>query len=81
MNWAQVEGKWKQVQGSFREKFGKLSNDDMTILGGKKDRLVGALQEKYGQSREEAERRLDEWRNSIDDGDAIATSTSGAPTY
>ncbi|MCU1259370.1 MAG: CsbD family protein [Bryobacterales bacterium] len=81
MNWDQIEGKWKQIQGSFREKFGKLTNDDVATLGGKKDKLLGVLQEKYGQSREEAERQLEEWRKSIDGADEVPTSTSGAPTY
>ncbi len=81
MNWDQLEGKWKQVQGSFRERFGKVTDDDMTTLGGKKDQLVGTIQEKYGHSKEDAERHLDDWRNSINDENQVPTSTSGAPTY
>lgn len=81
MNWDQVEGKWKQVAGSFREKFGRLTDDDVQNLGGKKDQLVGTLQEKYGHSKEDAERHVDDWRRTLDDDETIPTSTSGAPTY
>ena len=81
MNWDRVESSWKQVSGSFREKFGQLNNNDIEKLSGKKDQLVGTLQEKYGHSKEDAERHLDDWRNSLDDDDKIPTSTSGASTY
>jgi len=74
MNWDQVEGKWKQLKGSFRDKWGKATDDDLTRLGGKKDQLIGHLQEKYGRSREQAEKDLDEWRNGLKDDQ---TRTSG----
>lgn len=61
MNWDQVEGVWKQMKGSIREKWGKLTDDDIHYIGGKKDRLVGKLQERYGHSREQAERDADAW--------------------
>jgi uncharacterized protein YjbJ (UPF0337 family) len=61
MNSDQIEGKWKQLAGSFREKFGRFTNDDMAQLTGKRDQLIGKLQEKYGDTREQAERRYDEW--------------------
>jgi uncharacterized protein YjbJ (UPF0337 family) len=61
MNWDQAEGKWKQVRGSLKEKWGKLANDDLDLIAGKRDRLVGKLQERYGIAKEEAERQSDEW--------------------
>ena len=60
MNWDQVEGKWKEVKGRFREKFGKLTDDDLEVIGGKKDQLIGRLQQCYGYDKEEAEREVDD---------------------
>lgn len=64
MNWDQVEGQWKQMKGQVREKFGKLTDDDMQVIGGKKDQFLGKLQERYGISREQAQKDLDNWLNS-----------------
>lgn len=64
MNWDQVEGNWKQFKGKAKEKWGKLTDDDMGTLSGKKDQLVGKLQERYGYSKEQAEREADEWSRS-----------------
>jgi uncharacterized protein YjbJ (UPF0337 family) len=61
MNWDQIEGNWKQFKGHAREKWGKLTDSDWDAIGGKKDKLVGKIQEHYGHSREDAEREVDEW--------------------
>jgi uncharacterized protein YjbJ (UPF0337 family) len=61
MNWDQLEGKWKQVKGSAREQWGKLTDDDLDVIAGKRDKLIGKLQERYGIARNEAERQADEW--------------------
>lgn len=65
MNWDQVEGKWKQFTGSARERWGKLTDDDMQTLTGQKDQLVGKIQERYGVAKEEAEKQADEWTRSL----------------
>jgi uncharacterized protein YjbJ (UPF0337 family) len=64
MNWDQVEGQWKQMKGTVREKFGKLTDDDLQVIGGKKDQFLGKLQERYGISREQAQKDLDNWLQS-----------------
>jgi uncharacterized protein YjbJ (UPF0337 family) len=61
MNWDMIEGNWKQFKGKARQQWGKLTDDDFENIGGKKDVLVGKIQEKYGKSREEAEREVDEF--------------------
>jgi uncharacterized protein YjbJ (UPF0337 family) len=61
MNWDQIEGNWKQMKGSLKEKWGNLTDDDLTVANGKRDALVGRLQERYGIAKDEAERQLDEW--------------------
>jgi uncharacterized protein YjbJ (UPF0337 family) len=61
MNSDQFEGKWKQLKGQVKQRWGKLTDDDVTALSGKKDELVGKIQERYGITREQAEREADEW--------------------
>ncbi len=61
MNWDQIEGKWKQYQGSIRERWGKLTDDDLEIIKGKRDQLIGRIQERYGITREQAHQQLDEF--------------------
>jgi uncharacterized protein YjbJ (UPF0337 family) len=62
MNWDQIEGKWTQYKGKARERWGKLTDDDLERIAGKKDQLVGAIQEKYGIAREAAETQVEEFR-------------------
>jgi uncharacterized protein YjbJ (UPF0337 family) len=59
MNWSQIEGNWKQFKGVIRERWGKLTDDDLEVIAGKRDQLVGKLQEKYGLARDSAEREID----------------------
>jgi uncharacterized protein YjbJ (UPF0337 family) len=61
MNWDQVEGKWKQMKGSIKQQWGKLTDDDLDVINGKKDVLVGKLQERYGISKEEADKQVRDW--------------------
>ena len=65
MNWDQTEGKWKQLKGSVKEKWGKLTDDDLTTINGNRDKFVGKVQERYGIAKEEAQRRADEWLKSV----------------
>lgn len=59
MNWDQVEGKWKQVKGQAKEKWGKLTDDDLNIIDGQRQQLVGRIQERYGLAKEAAEEQVD----------------------
>jgi len=63
MNWDRIEGNWKQFKGKAKAEWGKLTDDDFRLLDGKKDTLVGKIQERYGIKRDEAERRVDDWTN------------------
>src|SRR5665647_485008 len=67
MDWNIIEGKWKELKGHAREQWGKLSDDELEEIGGKKDRLVGKLQQKYGYAADEANRRADEWAKHQDE--------------
>lgn len=66
MNWEQLEGKWKQFSGSARERWGKLTDDDLQSLTGRKDHLAGKIQERYGIAAAEAEKQVDEWRHALE---------------
>jgi uncharacterized protein YjbJ (UPF0337 family) len=65
MNWDVLKGQWKQLTGKAKTKWGKLTDDDLTAIGGKKDQLIGKLQEKYGYAKDHAEREADTWINSL----------------
>jgi len=70
MNWDQIEGKWKQYVGKAKTKWGKLTDNDLQALSGKKGQLVGLVQERYGIAKDEAERQVNEWGNSFSDDNA-----------
>jgi len=61
MNSDQLKGKWKQMKGSVKERWGKLTDDDVDIINGQNEQLVGKIQEKYGIAKDEAQRQVDEW--------------------
>ncbi len=65
MNWDQVEGNWKQYKGKMKEKWGKLTDDDLDVAAGKKDQLVGRLQERYGWEKDKAEKEADMYIKGI----------------
>jgi uncharacterized protein YjbJ (UPF0337 family) len=65
MNWDQVKGNWKQWTGKVKEKWGKLTDDDLTRVAGKRDQLAGLLQERYGYAKEQAEKELDDFTRDL----------------
>lgn len=63
MQWDIVEGNWKQFKGKVKEQWGKLTDDDLDRIAGKKDQLAGRLQESYGIGKEDAERQIREFED------------------
>jgi uncharacterized protein YjbJ (UPF0337 family) len=61
MNSDQWQGKWKQVKGSIKERWGKLTDDDLDVIAGQRDQLAGRIQERYGIAKEAARKQVDEW--------------------
>ena len=61
MNKDEVGGNWKQVKGKVKEQWGKLTDDDITVIEGKRDQLVGKIQERYGYAKDQAEKEVDSW--------------------
>lgn len=64
MNSDILKGKWKQMQGAAKSKWGDLTDDDLQKMEGDRDKMVGVIQEKYGKSREEAESEVDDFMKS-----------------
>lgn len=65
MNWDQVEGKWKQMKGQVKTRWGKLTDDDLDVIAGQRDQLVGRIQERYGIAKDQAEREVEDWDNTL----------------
>ncbi|NVO16941.1 MAG: CsbD family protein [Rhodoplanes sp.] len=65
MNWDEVEGHWEQVKGKVRSQWGKLTEDDVEVVKGKREELLGILQARYGHARAEAEREVDSWAEQV----------------
>ncbi|MGI3167073.1 CsbD family protein [Pseudooceanicola sp. 200-1SW] len=61
MNWDRIEGNWKQVKGEAVAQWGKLTHDDMDVVNGERQKLVGLIQERYGLAKDEAERQVDDF--------------------
>ncbi len=61
MNKDTLEGQWKQMSGKVKEKWGDLTDDDLTKINGNADQLAGKIQERYGRTREEAEREVNDF--------------------
>ena len=61
MNWDQLQGQWKQLAGKLRSKWAKLTDDDWSLIGSKKDQLLGKLQERCGYKKDQAEKEVDDF--------------------
>jgi uncharacterized protein YjbJ (UPF0337 family) len=64
MNWDQIKGDWKTFKGKMREKWGELTDDDVDVIDGQKEQLVGRLQKRYGIAKEEAQRQVQEFEDA-----------------
>lgn len=61
MNWNEMEGNWEQFKGKVQTQWGKLTNDDLAVIKGRRTELAGKIQERYGKAQEDAEREVDDW--------------------
>jgi uncharacterized protein YjbJ (UPF0337 family) len=66
MNWDQIEGKWKEVAGSVKSYWGKITDDELTEIGGKRDKLAGIIQNRYGLAKEAVEEQIVKFENTLD---------------
>lgn len=67
MNEDRAEGSWKQIKGKIKEQWGKLTDDDLDTIGGKRDQLVGRIQERHGIAKDEAEREVERFERTNPD--------------
>jgi uncharacterized protein YjbJ (UPF0337 family) len=65
MNWDRIEGNWKQFRGRVQQQWGKLTNDDLDTVEGRRTELVGKIQERYGIAKDEAEKQVDTWMRNM----------------
>ncbi len=61
MNWDRIEGNWKQLTGHAKEQWGKLTDDDLDVIAGRRDQLCGRIQERHGLARDEAEKQVNDF--------------------
>ena len=73
MNSDCIEGNWHQIVGSVKEKWGKLTDDDLKVIEGSVERLAGKVQERYGIAIEEAHKQVEEWKKTRQE---VATATT-----
>ena len=67
MNWDQIKGQWKQFTGAAKERWGQLTDDDLTRINGRREELEGILQERYGVAKEDANRQIEEFCEGLKD--------------
>lgn len=72
MNWDRVEGNWKQFKGKVKEQWGRLTDDHLDVIAGKRDQLAGRVQEVYGVSKDEAEQQVRDFEDRYGDWDPDA---------
>jgi uncharacterized protein YjbJ (UPF0337 family) len=65
MNWDQVEGKWKEVQGKVQTQWGKLTKDDLDVIRGRRTELEGLLQRRYGYAKDQVKTEIDSWLSKL----------------
>jgi uncharacterized protein YjbJ (UPF0337 family) len=65
MNWNEMEGNWEQFKGKVQTQWGKLTNDDLAVIKGRRKELAGKIQERYGKAQEEVEREVDDWYRTL----------------
>jgi uncharacterized protein YjbJ (UPF0337 family) len=65
MDWNRVEGNWKQFKGKAKEKWGKLTDDDLNVIEGRREQLEGKLQQRYGFAKDQIHKDVDDWFNTL----------------
>ena len=70
MNWDRIEGNWKQLKGKARTQWGKLTDAQLDVIAGKREQLVGRIQERYGIAKDEAEKQVDGFASSLQEEDS-----------
>lgn len=67
MNWDRVQGNWKEMSGQAKQQWGKLTNDDLTTIKGRREELEGAFQKRYGYAKDKAKSEIDSWLDEMEE--------------
>ena len=67
MNQDRIQGRWKQLKGKVKEQWGKLTDDDLDVIAGRRDQLLGRIQQRHGVAKDEAERQVRDWERTSPD--------------
>lgn len=67
MNQDRIQGRWKQLKGKVKEQWGRLTDDDLDVIAGRRDQLLGRIQQRHGLAKDEAERQLKDWERTHPD--------------
>jgi uncharacterized protein YjbJ (UPF0337 family) len=67
MNWDRIQGNWKQVSGQAKAQWGKLTDDDLDVVAGRREEMAGKIQERYGVAKEDAHNQIAEWARKATD--------------
>jgi uncharacterized protein YjbJ (UPF0337 family) len=81
MNWDRIEGNWKKAKGKVKEQWGKLTDDQLDVIGGRREQLLGVLQESYGIAKDEAERQVRDWEKRNEREFDAAARPTGRDTH
>jgi uncharacterized protein YjbJ (UPF0337 family) len=76
MNWDRIEGNWKQFSGKVQQQWGKLTNDDLDVIDGRREELAGRIQKVYGISKDEADRQITDFADTLGDDRATTRKPS-----
>ncbi len=73
MDWNRIEGNWKQIKGKVKAQWGKLTDDDLDVIAGRREELAGKVQERYGIAKDGAETQITDWERRYEDQDRFFT--------
>ena len=76
MNWDRIQGNWKQVVGKAKSQWGKLTDNDLDVIAGRREQLAGKIQERYGIAKEDVERQIADWEHKATDAWFVKEETS-----
>ena len=76
MNWDRIEGNWKQFSGKVQQQWGKLTNDDLDVIDGRREELSGRIQKVYGVSKDEADRQITSFADTLGDDRGTTRTTN-----
>ena len=76
MNWDRIEGNWKEFKGKAQTQWGKLTNDDLDVIDGRREELAGRIQKVYGVSKDEADRQITDFADTLGDDRATTRKPS-----